>query len=106
MIIFKEERLSLPYVRVIFTKHANPNLASHAPNDRISNGVSASVCDCIDSNMEDSTNNPRIIASRFNRHRRKFFRFKARAIEGIMIISGSIIFIMGRIIKGDTMVGL
>ena len=72
MIIFRELRLSLPYVRVIFTRHANPNLASHAPKDKIRRGTSGSVWELMDIVVVIRTRSPNVIASRFNRHRRKF----------------------------------
>lgn len=91
MITFKDEIASLPYVRVIFTKQANPSLASQAPNDKINSGVKLSVCDCIDKTIIDKINSPNVIASKFSKHRRKFLRVRAKAIEGMIIISGSII---------------
>lgn len=104
MIIFKDLRLSLPYERVIFTKHANPNLASQAPNDKINSGVKISVWECIDNIMDMRTSKPKVIASRFNKHNRKFLYVIARAIAGIIIIRGSSVYII--IIKGWSMVGL
>lgn len=59
--------LSFPCDRSILTRHARPNLASHAPIDRMRRVVKASVLASI---REDTNLNmmiPSIINSRFSR---------------------------------------
>ena len=43
--LFNIRKLSLPNVRIISTRHANPNLASHAPNVNKTNNTNNSIFD-------------------------------------------------------------
>lgn len=82
-------RLSLPSVRVIFTRQASPRLASHAPNDSNKSAIITSVSDCMNNDIEEYINSPRVIASKFSKHIRKFFCVRAKASKGIIIIIGN-----------------
>lgn len=63
-------RLSFPWERMMFTKHANPSLASHALIDRIVNEFSDSVVLVMNDDINVRRNRLRVMASRLRRHMR------------------------------------
>lgn len=65
--------LSLPWDRIIFTKQANPNLASHALKDKINNLFNISVFDKEFIEIRVNVIILNIIISKFNRHIRNDF---------------------------------
>ncbi len=78
-------------MRIIFTRHASPNLASQALIARISRRLNASKCECMNMEMNDHVSRPSVIASRFNKHSRKWGWAVASAMMGIITIRGRII---------------